>query len=72
MTDIERYGADGPGEEGFCDSGVVFAERAIVHVHRQSGETCFSFTPSISLFVNCKSEAEIDDLFAKLSEDGQI
>jgi predicted 3-demethylubiquinone-9 3-methyltransferase (glyoxalase superfamily) len=32
----------------------------------------FTFTPAISLFVTCQSEAEIDQLFARLSEGGQI
>src|SRR5690606_40720721 len=29
----------------------------------------FNFTPAISLFVNCASEAELDTLWATLSED---
>jgi predicted 3-demethylubiquinone-9 3-methyltransferase (glyoxalase superfamily) len=32
----------------------------------------FTFTPSISLFVTCDTEKEIDDLFEKLSQDGQV
>ena len=32
----------------------------------------FTFTPAMSLFVDCASEAEIDALFAKLSEGGQV
>ncbi len=31
-----------------------------------------SFTPSMSLFVDCADEAEIDDMFAKLSDGGQV
>ena len=31
----------------------------------------FTFTPSISLFVTCESEEEIDKLFAKLSDGGK-
>ncbi|OKL39410.1 VOC family protein [Pontibacter flavimaris] len=30
----------------------------------------FSFTPAISIFVNCESEEEIDMLYGKLSEAG--
>ena len=30
----------------------------------------FTFTPAISLYVKCETEAEIDNLFTKLSEDG--
>lgn len=32
----------------------------------------FTFTPSISRFVVCDSEAEIDRLFEQLSQDGQV
>ncbi|GMA52172.1 hypothetical protein GCM10025857_35290 [Alicyclobacillus contaminans] len=32
----------------------------------------FAFTPSISLFVTCDTETEIDELFDKLSQDGQV
>ncbi|TBR36216.1 MULTISPECIES: VOC family protein [Dyella] len=32
----------------------------------------FSFTPSISLFVECEDRAELERLFAQLSEGGQV
>ena len=32
----------------------------------------FTFTPAISIFVTCDSEAEVDRLFNALSEGGQI
>lgn len=32
----------------------------------------FTFTPSISLFVQCEDEAEIDRVFATLSEGGSV
>jgi predicted 3-demethylubiquinone-9 3-methyltransferase (glyoxalase superfamily) len=32
----------------------------------------FTFTPSISLFVTCDTEEEIDRLFEKLSQDGSV
>lgn len=32
----------------------------------------FSFTPSISIYINCDTEAETDDLFDKLSAGGNI
>lgn len=31
----------------------------------------FSFTPSMSMYVTCDSEEEIDELYAKLSEGGE-
>jgi len=32
----------------------------------------FTFTPSISLYVNCESEEEINRLFKSLSQDGKV
>lgn len=32
----------------------------------------FGFTPAISLFVTCETEDELDDLFEKLSDLGQV
>jgi predicted 3-demethylubiquinone-9 3-methyltransferase (glyoxalase superfamily) len=32
----------------------------------------FTFTPSISIYINCESEAEIDKLFKELSHQGSI
>jgi len=37
-----------------------------------NGGPYFTFTPAISFFVTCESEPEIDYLFEKLSESGQI
>jgi predicted 3-demethylubiquinone-9 3-methyltransferase (glyoxalase superfamily) len=31
----------------------------------------FTFTPSISIFIQCEDEAEIDDLYKKLSQAGR-
>jgi predicted 3-demethylubiquinone-9 3-methyltransferase (glyoxalase superfamily) len=35
-------------------------------------EHAFTFTPAISIYVQCESEAEIDKLFEKLSSGGQV
>jgi len=35
-----------------------------------NGGPQFSFTPAISLFVNCETQAEVDDLWNKLTADG--
>jgi len=36
-----------------------------------NGGPMFNFTPAISLFVNCESQEEVDDLWEKLSEGGE-
>jgi predicted 3-demethylubiquinone-9 3-methyltransferase (glyoxalase superfamily) len=67
---ITRYGAGGPGKEGsvqhatFSLAGVPFM---CIDSPAQHG---FTFTPSVSLFVQCENEAEIDRLYAALAERG--
>ena len=36
-----------------------------------NGGPHFTFTPAISLFVNCETQEEIDELWEKLSEGGE-
>ena len=36
-----------------------------------NGGPQFQFTPAISMFVNCETQAEVDDLWEKLSAGGQ-
>jgi predicted 3-demethylubiquinone-9 3-methyltransferase (glyoxalase superfamily) len=72
ITGVQRYGADGPGAQGsvkqatFALSGQTFMAIDSPVSHG------FTFTPAMSLFVDCASEAEIEGLFAKLSDGGQV
>jgi predicted 3-demethylubiquinone-9 3-methyltransferase (glyoxalase superfamily) len=36
-----------------------------------NGGPVFAFTPAISLVVNCETQEEIDDLWGKLTDDGE-
>ena len=38
--------------------------------HALNGGPQFSFTPAISLFVNCETQAEVDELWGKLTAGG--
>jgi predicted 3-demethylubiquinone-9 3-methyltransferase (glyoxalase superfamily) len=39
--------------------------------HALNGGPQFTFTPAISLFVNCETQQEVDELWEKLSEGGE-
>jgi predicted 3-demethylubiquinone-9 3-methyltransferase (glyoxalase superfamily) len=39
--------------------------------HAMNGGPHFTFTPAISLFVDCETQAEVDDLWEKLSAGGE-
>ena len=70
VVSMVKYGAEGPGPEG----------SVMVAVFRLAGQEfmCsdsylhhgFTFTPSMSLFVDCRDEAELERLYGALSEGG--
>jgi predicted 3-demethylubiquinone-9 3-methyltransferase (glyoxalase superfamily) len=56
------------------ESGPVIAGTFIVDGQEflaLNGGPQFTFTPAISLFVNCETQQEVDDLWEKLSADGE-
>ncbi|GAK13558.1 VOC family protein [Geomicrobium sp. JCM 19039] len=67
---IERYGPDGPGEEGTVLRArfmVKDQEFMCIDSHIQHD---FTFTPSISMYITCENEEEIDHLYTELKEGG--
>lgn len=72
ILDISRYGAEGPGAEG----SVIHATFTLAGQELMAIDSFvkheFTFTPAISLYITCRSEDEIDELYAKLSEGGGV
>ena len=72
MVSEQRYGADVPALEG----KILVAETRLhghsVMLSNSSASHDFSFTPSVSLFVQCKDEVEQSAAFAALSEGGSV
>ena len=66
---ISRYGDAGPGPKGSVM--MVTFELAGQQFMALNGGPHFSFTPAISLLVICESQAEVDELWEKLSEGGR-
>jgi predicted 3-demethylubiquinone-9 3-methyltransferase (glyoxalase superfamily) len=72
IKQVERYGPGGPGAQGtvkrasFTLGGQEFfcIDSPVKHQ--------FTFTPSISLFVDCDSEAELEEVFSRLSAGGAV
>jgi len=66
---IKRYGEAGPGPKGsvmivkFTLEGQEFTAL--------NGGPQFRFTPAISLMVNCDTQAEVDELWERLSAGGR-
>lgn len=68
---IARYGASGPGKEGEVSRAAFSINGQEFLCTDSFVQHAFTFTPSISLFVECDSEEELEDAYAKLLEGGQ-
>ena len=72
IINIKRWGKEGPAKEGtilhatFHLNGKLFMCSDSPPIHD------WGFTPAVSNYVECKDENEIDRLFAKLSENGNV
>jgi len=66
---VRRYGKAGPGPEGSVMT-VSFRLEGQEFYALNAGPH-FKFTPAISLFVNCESQEEVDELWEKLSAGGR-
>ena len=68
-VNIMRYGKAGPGPEGSVMSATFQLEGQ--EFIALNGGPQFKFSPAVSFFVNCETQEEIDELWAKLSEGGR-
>ncbi|HET6671147.1 MAG TPA: VOC family protein [Pyrinomonadaceae bacterium] len=69
---LEVYGADEPGAAGSVKrADFTLAGQELICIDSPMKHD-FTFTPSVSLFVECESEAELDKAFAELSSKGAV
>jgi predicted 3-demethylubiquinone-9 3-methyltransferase (glyoxalase superfamily) len=72
IIEVRRYGKDGPAKEGsvmkamFELNGKQFicSDSYIKHE--------WTFTPAVSMFVECKTDSEMESLFKNLSKNGKV
>ncbi len=69
IVSVSRYGAAGPGPKGQVMTGVFELEGQKFMV--LNGGPHFKFTEAISLFVDCETQQEVDELWEKLSAGGE-
>jgi predicted 3-demethylubiquinone-9 3-methyltransferase (glyoxalase superfamily) len=72
IISISRYGANEAGAEGTVSNTTFSIHGQHMMCTDSIVQHEFSFTPSISMFVTCDSEEEIDRVFKKLSEQGEV
>jgi predicted 3-demethylubiquinone-9 3-methyltransferase (glyoxalase superfamily) len=66
---ISRYGEAGPGAKGTVMTALFELEGQ--QFYALNGGPHFRFNEAISLYVDCETQAEVDDLWQKLSAGGK-
>jgi len=69
VLSVTRYGDAGPGPKGSVMSATFQLEGQTFYA--LNGGPQYTFTPAISLFVSCETQAEVDELWQKLLQGGR-
>jgi len=72
ILSMMRYGPGQPGTEGSVMMASFSLHGQVFMANDSNVQHNFTFTPSISVYVTCDTEEEIDRVFATLSEGGGI
>jgi len=71
IDSIARYGPEGPGTEGSVVQATFTLAGQRVMCIDSAVKHAFTFTPAISLFVTCATEADLDRRYEALLAGGQ-
>jgi predicted 3-demethylubiquinone-9 3-methyltransferase (glyoxalase superfamily) len=72
ILEVERYGADEAEREGAVKQA-RFSLAGQDFIAMDSGwQHDFTFTPAISIFVDCDRETELDEVYTGLSDGGMV
>ena len=69
IVNMVRYGEAGPGRKGSVMSATF--ELQGQEFIALNGGPMFTFSPAISFFVHCETQAEVDTVWEKLSDGGE-
>jgi len=69
VLSVTRYGDAGPGPKGSVMSATFQLEGQTFYA--LNGGPQYTFTPAISLFVSCETQAEVDELWQKFLQGGR-
>jgi predicted 3-demethylubiquinone-9 3-methyltransferase (glyoxalase superfamily) len=72
IKQVERFGPGEMGADGSIKSATFTLAGQDLRCFDSPVKHNFTFTPAISLFVECASEAELDEAFARLSAGGAV
>lgn len=72
LISMQRYGPGEAGAEGsVMKASLSLAGQTLMCIDSPAKHG-FTFTPSISFFVDCTEERELEELFGKLSQNGKV
>ena len=72
ILEVARYGPDGPGVEGsIMQASFTLGSQEFICIDSPIAHD-FTFTPSMSIFVDCESEAELNDVYEQLAAGGKV
>lgn len=71
VLSIERYGAGEAGKEGTVKLATFELNGTPIKCIDSPVKHAFTFTPAISLFIDCDDAAQVDRLAGRLGEGGQ-
>jgi predicted 3-demethylubiquinone-9 3-methyltransferase (glyoxalase superfamily) len=69
---VARYGPGEPGAEGTVKTATLTLGGREFMCLNSPTKHDFGFTPSISLFVECESPAELEEVFGRLADGGRV
>jgi predicted 3-demethylubiquinone-9 3-methyltransferase (glyoxalase superfamily) len=72
IVQMSTYGPEGPGKEGSVIHAIFTLNGQPVMASDSPVQHTFSFTPSMSFFIQCDDADEFERLFGALSEDGLV
>ncbi|QDU58934.1 VOC family protein [Aeoliella mucimassa] len=72
IESVEKYGPDEMGKPGTVKlASFTLAGQRVMCIDSPADHD-FTFTPSMSLFVDCEDEPQLEKLFAELSKEGKV
>ncbi|HLZ89412.1 MAG TPA: VOC family protein [Puia sp.] len=72
LLHITRYGPNEAGPEGSVVHASFVLYGQVFTCIDSYTKHAFTFTPSLTLCVNCETEDEVDDIFDKLTKGGKV
>jgi predicted 3-demethylubiquinone-9 3-methyltransferase (glyoxalase superfamily) len=72
VVNLTHWGKSGPGKEGTIMNATFSLDGMLYMCSDSPPIHDWDFTPAVSNYVECEDESEIQNLFASLSENGEV